>query len=78
MGWLENAIRQRMPASLGVNGNDTMGRATAIPPTGSHDVLGRLERLGALRDTGVITTDEFETQKHRILGEGAKTSRTGE
>lgn len=78
MGWLENAIRQRMPVSLGVNLNDAMGRRTSAPPSGSDDVIGRLERLGALRDTGVITAEEFETQKHKILGERATTSRTGE
>jgi hypothetical protein len=70
MGWLETAIRQRMPVSLGVNLEDGMGRGSALPP-GGDDVIGRLERLGVLRDTGVITTDEFEVQKRRILGERA-------
>jgi hypothetical protein len=32
-GWLENAIRQRMPVSLGGNLNDGMGRGIASPPT---------------------------------------------
>jgi hypothetical protein len=36
---------------------------------GNNDVASRLERLGALRATGVITADEFETHKHRILGD---------
>jgi hypothetical protein len=78
MGWIENAIRQRMPVSLGVNLRDSMGRDAASPPTASDDVIGRLRRLGALRDTGVVTADEFDDQKRRILGESATTSRTGE
>jgi hypothetical protein len=34
------------------------------------DTIARLERLGALRDSGVLTRDEFERQKVRILSEG--------
>jgi hypothetical protein len=34
------------------------------------DPLVRLEKLGKLRDSGVLTADEFEAQKKRIL-EGA-------
>jgi hypothetical protein len=30
-------------------------------------VLGQLERLGNLRSAGVLTEDEFEAQKARIL-----------
>jgi plasmid stability protein len=31
------------------------------------DVLDRLERLAALRDSGALTEDEFRAQKHRLL-----------
>jgi hypothetical protein len=37
--------------------------------TGQADPIERLERLGALRKSGVLTDEEFEQQKHRILGE---------
>lgn len=45
----------------------------AAPPSragdsGDQDVLERLERLGALRDSGVLTEEEFAAQKARILG----------
>ncbi|MHA7649437.1 SHOCT domain-containing protein [Mycobacterium sp. ML4] len=37
-------------------------------PARDHDVLDRLERLAALKDRGVLTDNEFEEQKRRILG----------
>lgn len=37
-------------------------------PARDQDVLDRLERLAALKDRGVLTDDEFEEQKRRILG----------
>lgn len=40
--------------------------AAAEPP--GDDVLAQLERLGALRDSGVLTEAEFAAQKARILG----------
>lgn len=39
-------------------------------PAGGRDVelmISQLERLGALRDSGVLTEHEFEAQKARIL-----------
>ncbi|HYO02312.1 MAG TPA: SHOCT domain-containing protein [Mycobacterium sp.] len=38
--------------------------ATAEPVV---DVLAQLERLGRLRDSGVLTEDEFTAQKARLL-----------
>ena len=35
---------------------------------GATDVIVALERLGALRDSGVLTEAEFAAQKARILG----------
>jgi hypothetical protein len=35
---------------------------------GAADVIVALERLGALRDSGVLTEAEFAAQKARILG----------
>ena len=37
----------------------------AAPVT--DDVIAQLEKLGKLRDSGVLTDFEFETQKNRIL-----------
>ncbi len=38
----------------------------APPPTGS-DVIGQLERLAALQQQGILTPEEFATQKAKIL-----------
>lgn len=35
--------------------------------SGSGDVLDQLERLGKLHEQGVLTDDEFATEKARIL-----------
>ncbi|GAY15942.1 hypothetical protein MSZK_26680 [Mycobacterium sp. shizuoka-1] len=38
-------------------------------PPRSNDPVDRLERLAALKDRGLITDEEFEQQKRRILSE---------
>ncbi|CAM3608117.1 SHOCT domain-containing protein [Isoptericola cucumis] len=38
------------------------------PTTGGGDVIAQLERLGQLRDNGVLTDAEFAAQKARLLG----------
>jgi uncharacterized membrane protein YdbT with pleckstrin-like domain len=39
------------------------------PPRGAPSTAGELERLADLRDRGVLTQQEFEAQKRRILGQ---------
>jgi uncharacterized membrane protein YdbT with pleckstrin-like domain len=39
------------------------------PPRGAPSAAGELERLADLRDRGVLTPQEFEAQKRRILGQ---------
>lgn len=39
--------------------------AAAAPPA---DLLSQLERLGQLRDQGILTEAEFAAQKARLLG----------
>jgi hypothetical protein len=45
--------------------------AYAPAPSGGaeSDVLGELKKLGALRDSKILTEAEFETGKKKILGE---------
>jgi hypothetical protein len=39
------------------------------PSTDDTDTqMAQLERLGQLRDQGIVTADEFETKKKQILG----------
>ena len=42
--------------------------AAAAPPAPQDDTVSQLERLGALRDQGVLTDEEFQAQKAKILG----------
>lgn len=42
-------------------------RPAAAPPAASIDVIGQLERLGKLRDSGVLTAEEFDAQKGGLL-----------
>jgi hypothetical protein len=42
---------------------------TAYQPTDDGVRLERLKTLAALRDSGALTEDEFQTEKRRILGE---------
>ena len=43
--------------------------APAAPPAPSDESLfDRLERLGELRDSGVLTEEEFQQQKRKLLG----------
>jgi uncharacterized membrane protein YdbT with pleckstrin-like domain len=52
-----------MPAPPAASGATT----TAMPPA-SASTTGELERLAELRNKGVLTEDEFQSQKKRILG----------
>ena len=37
-------------------------------PAPEEDMITQLERLGALRDQGILTEEEFEAQKAKLLG----------
>jgi hypothetical protein len=47
----------------------TPGAAAPSTSTSTSDTLAQLKQLGELRDSGVLTDDEFQTQKAKILGE---------
>ena len=40
----------------------------AAPAPQEEDVITQLERLGALKDQGILTEEEFQAQKAKILG----------
>jgi ribosomal protein L7/L12 len=52
-------------------GEANAAQASAATPTPSQesDVLDRLERLGKLRDSGVLTEEEFQAQKSALLSD---------
>lgn len=49
-------------------GRGTAAPARATTPPASASTTGELERLAELRNKGVLTEDEFQSQKKRILG----------
>ena len=59
------AAADQQPSSLPPS---AVGTPTVAAPSGSEAVLAQLERLGKLRETGVLTEAEFATQKARVLG----------
>ena len=58
--------QQAMAALQAANIQATQAQPAAPPPS---DPIDRLERLAALKDRGLITDEEFDQQKARILGE---------
>jgi hypothetical protein len=42
--------------------------APAAAAPSQDDTISQLERLGALKDQGVLTEEEFQAQKAKILG----------
>ena len=61
----EQAAKLRM---LGIDPGAVQGAAAPAPKPEPDDQLAKLERLGALRASGVLTEEEFEAQKRRLLG----------
>jgi hypothetical protein len=59
------AQAQRLASDLA---SAMQARAAAGPDAG-EDPIEKIERLGELRDKGLITPAEFEEQKHRLLRE---------
>jgi len=51
-------------------GPEPMAPPAPRPPAGVPSTTTELERLAKLRDDGVLTEDEFQVQKAKILGQG--------
>lgn len=72
----EQASKLRLPERRGPEGGDAAEAPTEALPTDSEDArLARLERLGALRDKGILTEEEFAAEKARLLGEDSSQGR---
>jgi hypothetical protein len=52
----------------GVGGTADAAAAQPSAPAPDDDLVGKLERLRALRDDGMLTDDEFAAAKARLLG----------
>lgn len=65
-------LRAQILEALGAQGVDVSQRSGNPPTTGTDatdDTLNQLQQLGQLRDSGVLTDEEFEAQKKRILNQ---------
>ena len=60
-------MQQQAMAALQASNLQVPQAQPAAPP--ASDPIDRLERLAALKDRGLITDEEFQQQKARILGE---------
>lgn len=66
----------RVHGAVAARQQNRWAQQTAAPPPGppparpgpdTATVIAQLKELGALRDAGVLTSSEFQTQKDRIL-----------
>lgn len=64
----EEAQEQRL---AGLESQQAPPAAAPAPPSASADTtIEQLQKLGQLRDSGVLTDAEFEAQKQKILAGG--------
>ena len=48
--------------------NTSINKSAVAPASSVEDKLNQLERLGSLREKGLLSEDEFNAEKFRILG----------
>jgi hypothetical protein len=68
---------QQVLGALGLGNVQGVQIVHAERPPAGQDPIDRLERLVELRKGGVLTDEEFEQQKHRILAEEQSQLRGG-
>lgn len=66
------AKRAAQESSQGMEGGQppTAAPAAAAAPPAAGSNIEQLKQLGELRDSGVLTPDEFEREKQKILAGG--------
>ncbi len=65
----EKNVRAYSEAQQEVRGQQVVyAQPQQAAPAPQEDPIAQLERLGALRDQGVLTEEEFQAQKAKILG----------
>jgi len=62
-----NFVAPPVPFAPAVPSPASPGPSGPAAGLGSHDVVSLLEKLGQLRDSGVLTADEFATKKAELL-----------
>jgi membrane protease subunit (stomatin/prohibitin family) len=65
----ERNVRAYSEAQQQVQGQQVVyAQPQQAAPEPQEDPIAQLERLGALRDQGILTEEEFQAQKAKILG----------
>lgn len=64
---VSNRVSRRQAGRWAAQDQQAYAQQVAAYPTGD-DTVGQLRELGALRDKGVLTEEEFQEQKRRLLG----------
>lgn len=69
----ERASKLRLPEMRKPNGQGGSEAATTTMPADDEDArLARLERIASMHEKGILTDEEFATEKQRMLGGEAK------
>lgn len=68
MGDLHIEKQMRTQADLEIGATSAGGAAPASQAPGGMGYLAEIEQLAALRDSGVLTDEEFTAKKRMILG----------
>ena len=68
----ERASKLRLPEMRKPNGEGSEAPTTTMPTDAEDARLARLERLASLHEKGILTDEEFATEKRRVLGGDAK------
>ena len=61
-------VRQDFEPAYDDEGYEDQGQPAAAPAPQQPDYIAELERLAALRDQGVISSEEFDAKKKTLLG----------
>jgi hypothetical protein len=65
---VSNRVSRRQGARWAEQEYQEAPAAAPPPAAGGGDVVAQLKQLGVLRDSGVLTEEEFAAQKAKILG----------
>jgi Short C-terminal domain len=61
------AAQEQQPAGME---SQQQAPPSAPPPAATETTVEQLQKLAQLRDSGVLTSEEFEAQKQKILAAG--------
>ncbi len=63
----KRAAQEQQPAGME---SQQQAAPSAPPPAPAETTVEQLQKLAQLRDSGVLTSEEFEAQKQKILAGG--------